>query len=130
MPKHIHADNMALYAQDAMETETPWERWEYRQDMIHGWDDLSGGPSWGVNIEYRRKPRTITLIVTLPEPMREAPAVGTEYWVEYPTDWGNAFNFTWANGEMDYLWLSRGIAHTTKEAAVASCKARLGVPTE
>ena len=26
--KHIHADNMLLYAQDAQETETPWLRWE------------------------------------------------------------------------------------------------------
>ena len=28
--KHIHADNMLLYAQDAQETETPWLRWEWR----------------------------------------------------------------------------------------------------
>ena len=29
MAKHIHAENMALYAQDAQETPEPWERWEF-----------------------------------------------------------------------------------------------------
>ena len=28
MAKHIHADLMLQYAQDAMETDKPWERWE------------------------------------------------------------------------------------------------------
>jgi len=28
--KHVHAEQMAQYAQDAMETDKPWLRWEYR----------------------------------------------------------------------------------------------------
>lgn len=27
---HTHAHNMLLYAQDAAETDRPWERWEMR----------------------------------------------------------------------------------------------------
>jgi len=29
MTAHKHADLMLQYAQDAMETDKPWERWEY-----------------------------------------------------------------------------------------------------
>ena len=29
--KHKHADLMLQYAEDAMETDRPWERWEWRR---------------------------------------------------------------------------------------------------
>ena len=35
MTKHIHADLMMEYAKDAMETDKPWERWEYNDGS--GW---------------------------------------------------------------------------------------------
>ena len=31
MPKHKYADFMLQYAQDAQETETPWDRWEIEE---------------------------------------------------------------------------------------------------
>ena len=52
--KHKHADLMALYAQDAQETDTPWERWEYNAD--NEWAECSHSPMWGERTEYRRKP--------------------------------------------------------------------------
>jgi hypothetical protein len=54
--KHAHADAMMQYAQDAMETDRPWERWEYtyRGD----WSELSdAGPRWDTLAKYRRKPK-------------------------------------------------------------------------
>jgi len=55
--KHIHADNMLLYAQDAQETDKPWERWEWR------WSSSTSGHwvkaeasdiEWDLEIDYRR----------------------------------------------------------------------------
>jgi len=31
MTAHKHADLMAVYAEDAKKTETPWRLWEFRQ---------------------------------------------------------------------------------------------------
>ena len=55
--KHIHADNMLLYAQDAQETDKPWERWEW------WWSSSTSGHwvkaeasdiEWDLEIDYRR----------------------------------------------------------------------------
>jgi hypothetical protein len=53
MSAHPHADLMALYAQDAAETETPWDRWE--QDFGMGWEPLFGSPMWNTASAFRRK---------------------------------------------------------------------------
>lgn len=59
--KHKHAELMALYAQDAMETDKPWERWEW----CHGdgpWKQAVRSPKWQEEFSYRRKqmPKEIT----------------------------------------------------------------------
>jgi hypothetical protein len=53
--KHIHADLMEQYAQDAMETDKPWERWEVYRAITGNWQSFIGVPHWGENM-YRRKP--------------------------------------------------------------------------
>lgn len=54
--KHKHADLMAQYAEDALETETPWQRWEiYTQ---RGWEQVDDNPWWLHGTLYRRKPQT------------------------------------------------------------------------
>lgn len=50
---HPHAEKMALYAKDASETDTPWERWEYYDSG--SWISLKQNPGWNSYIEYRRK---------------------------------------------------------------------------
>jgi hypothetical protein len=68
MNKHIHADLMAAYAQDAHTTATPWELWEARDTHANypdngRWYTLKSDPSWNPSFEYRRKPKqhTVTL---------------------------------------------------------------------
>ena len=74
MTAHKHAALMAQYAQDALETETPWERWQMRPEGgTEGWRNCSGRLCFSERFEYRRKPRTLTYSVTIPEPLREAP---------------------------------------------------------
>lgn len=53
--KHIHAELMAQYAQDAMETDKPWERWEYKNAVMHDWYDCGYPINWIVCVQYRRK---------------------------------------------------------------------------
>ena len=43
---HKHAALMALYAQDAQETETPWERWECNTGGVLGWVTMLYHPAW------------------------------------------------------------------------------------
>lgn len=56
--KHKHCDLMMMYAQDAMETDKPWERWECG---IPGrdWQRCSRGVAWEDAIDYRRRPKQI-----------------------------------------------------------------------
>ena len=46
---------MAEYAQDAAETETPWERWEYTYTGDCSWKPCDGHPFWNIDALYRRK---------------------------------------------------------------------------
>lgn len=55
--KHPHAELMAQYAQDAMETDKPWERWQCHWGQRTGWDDVEDNPSWCKSTQYRRKPK-------------------------------------------------------------------------
>jgi len=55
---HPHAALMAEYAQDAAETETPWERWEFRHITEKVWKPICVNPSWRQFDQYRRKPMT------------------------------------------------------------------------
>ncbi len=67
--KHPHADKMLQYAQDAQETDTPWERWEVKGEYTPRWYQCSSHPQWSVNREYRRKSDKIALPqIALPKP--------------------------------------------------------------
>jgi len=84
MTAHKHAENMLLYAQDAAETETPWERWEY---LCGGkWLSLFSNPNWQSGFVFRRKPKTRKVTVDgidyeFPEPLKEWPKGNKEAWV-------------------------------------------------
>jgi hypothetical protein len=59
---HPHAALMAEYAQDATETETPWERWDYTYSGDCFWKPCDGTPFWAPNLRYRRKPSPTGLV--------------------------------------------------------------------
>ena len=126
MSGHIHAELMAQYAEDARETETPWERWEITTADSRPWKTMREHPMWYPDNKYRRKPRTITINGReVPEPMRDVPEFGQECYIvamenQPPFEW-----VTWDNGEFDRRWLSRGLVHSTKEAAIAHAEALL-----
>lgn len=68
---------------------------------------------------YRIQQATITINgVEVPEPLREAPKVGTPYYVPSVLLAGAGQNF-WKNDSHDRDLLRRGIVHLTREAADA-----------
>jgi len=122
--KHIHAENMLAYAQDAMETGNPWERWEYL--YLGNFIGCTDHPRWDTDREYRRKPRTININGhEVPEPAREPLKRFQQY---YTVDtWNDKIvdEYSWNDDEADKRLLKRGIIHLTREAAEAHAKALL-----
>lgn len=123
MTAHKHAALMAQYAQDALETETPWERWEWKGERE--WLPLSRECAFSIRFEYRRKPKTLTYTVTIPEPLREAPQLDTEYYLVSlfePRHFEVAY---WGDCSGERMLLKRGLCFKTEEDAIAAAKAML-----
>lgn len=55
MSAHIHAALMTEYAKDALETDKPWERWEWQMTRDRAWCPCRESPNWHSAHEYRRK---------------------------------------------------------------------------
>jgi hypothetical protein len=133
MTAHRHAKLMAQYAQDAMETDKPWERWQVRLDSGE-WHDLTCEVSFLNDCEFRRKPRTININgIEVPEPEREALEDGDEYWspcIIYAGGDSLLVKHIWDSDSVDLAALSRGLIHLTREAAEIHAKALLSFTEE
>lgn len=59
MNKHPHAELIMQFAQDAMETDKPWERWEwlYERDGQQQWIECPNNVIFSESHKYRRKPQ-------------------------------------------------------------------------
>ena len=124
MTAHKHAALMLQYAQDAAETDKPWERWECNDGVA--WQPFTmRHPAWLQEYEYRRKPKTTTYTVTIPEPLREAPKRCESYYVVDMSESSLYFMYWWYDDESDRRNLKRGLCFATKEDAIAAAKAML-----
>jgi hypothetical protein len=107
---------MALYAEDAMITDKPWQLWEFRY-RDSKWCAVQYHPIWDHEGEYRRKPKTIIINgFEVPEPMRVRPAVDTTYFYPHLFS-GGVRTFSWEGDDMDERAFKSGLCHLTKEAA-------------
>jgi len=108
---------MMQYAQDALETETPWERWEFKAKM-EKWLSCGYQIIWQPEWEYRRKPKKININgFDVPEPMREAPAVGAICYFVTFTNENHIDSFTWDGNTFDMALLKSGVCHLMKDDA-------------
>jgi hypothetical protein len=124
--KHKHAENMLAYAQDAMETDKPWERWEYYDRIQESWVTTKVSPLWREKNQYRRKPRTININgFEVPEPVRVPLETDTNYYCPHLASSELVSVSTWWDDGCDARRLNSGIIHLTKEAAVTHAKALL-----
>ena len=125
---HIHAESMKLYAEDAAETEKPWERWQTRMEEEVDWISLTVHPSWYTDQEFRRKPTTITIGgEEVTEPVREPLDEGETYWVASMFCGDLPYFTQWYCDDTDMKILRLGLVHRTKEDAVAHAKALIKV---
>lgn len=88
MAKHVHAEAMAMFAEDAKISETPWKFWETRESKtkkngvwVEDWEDLEEMPDWNPNVGYRRKIQTITIEgIVFPLPYKGEVVKGQKYY--------------------------------------------------
>ena len=120
MTAHKHADSMLLYAQDAAETDTPWELWEYK---LHGepWFGCEDNPTWSENISYRRKPQVIRVgRHEFPKPITKGLVNGVIYcYVKIGNNCFDVGTEYWTGSGQDQGRLESRRAHLTREAAQA-----------
>lgn len=123
--KHKHAELMALYAQDAMETDKPWERWEYFDTQV--WESIrTGCPLWAPETQYRRKPKTITINGhKVPEPYRGEMQRNQFYYIPSLDSNDFWYELCWDGDACDQRVMERGLVHLTKEAAIKHTEALL-----
>ena len=119
MTAHKHAALMLQYAQDAAETDRPWERWEFevKSDV---WCNLSEHPAWLENKNYRRKPQVIRVgRHEFPKPIKEAPEEGTVYWTIEVDGWNGFYveHYKWLQNGEDESCIRQGLIHLTEAAA-------------
>ena len=124
MTAHKHAALMLQYAQDAMETDRPWERWELYSDKKKEWFTCVSSPIWEDACKCRRK-----LSVTLRKikvgrhefqaPISGALEVGTEYWIvrAYSTCGHSAEKLVWKADPIDYGLMRNSLVHLSQAAA-------------
>ena len=129
MTAHKHAHLMAQYAQDALETDRPWDRWQISASG-NKWGPLFEHPRWVSDWGYRRKPRTMTYTITIPEPLRKAPAMGSWYWLAETASDDFTSRVEWSGDSTDSRWLKLGLCFATKEDAIAAAKAMLPIKGE
>ena len=135
MVKHKHAELMLQYAQDAMESSEPWERWEEYVLAIERWVTMSSNPDWNTRIEYRRKPKMISVtlesgeVVSWPAPHCTELEYGDPYFYFVPTH-GDIVLKKWDCAPWDRNTLFNGYIHLTKEAAEQHAAALLKINTQ
>lgn len=92
------------------------------------WTPMISDPEWDLDCEYRLtpKPRTVHQArVEVPRPEREAPEVGTDYWVPRPDIEGMAFGLAWDGIYWEYDLLQLGLVYLNESDAIARAKAML-----
>ena len=120
---------MLQYAQDAMETDKPWERWEYFDTQV--WRPLRMVyPLWSANTQYRRKPMTININGhEVPEPYRGEMKIGQSYYspdlYNCRTDYWDIYDRQWEDTIYDNFVMKNGLLHLTDHAASKHTEALL-----
>ena len=92
------------------------------------WYDCKEPTAFVNGCKYRIKSKMILVNgFEVPEPMRETLQNNDVYFIANPVR-DEFFDDCYCGEDMyDDLWLSRGICHATKEAAIAHAKAMLGI---
>ena len=117
-----HYKLMKEYLKDCEKYERPWEMWQFKIEENNKWMDfLSQHPIWSELVEYRRKPRTITIPESeLPEPMREVPKEGLPIFKLTLNKYKNIEDLLWDDNDCQLqALLQAGLLYRTEQDAIA-----------
>ena len=129
---HVHAESMALYAEDAKSHAEPWKLWQIKMGSFD-WIDCKFSPAWDPSCEFRRKPKTRFVHGVEIPAFEFTPKVGERYYtanVNLPVLYGCG-----SNTAEDCTFTQRMIEHGLlypftekgKQAAILHSKAMLGI---
>jgi len=121
MKEHLHAEFLRAIADG---------------ESLDGWEIAFGGQGWiptsmGIaaifsrpnEFAVRRKQKMLSINGhEFPEPMQVAPKNGESYWLANPADIAPNKQ-VWNSDDLDKMWLSSGLCHSTREAAEAHHRA-------
>ena len=125
---HCHAENMKLYAEDALKSAEPWQLWQNRKFGDNLYRDCVTHPQWFTEVEYRRKPITIKIgNDAIDLPLRTEPDIGANVYVVLLTADFLHCNIQWNGSEVQKSWLSRGLIHSTQVSAIKHANALLNL---
>lgn len=126
---HVHAELMAEYAKDAAKSTEPWKDWEMTDSFdTTSWISCTGHPGWISVLNYRRKPKTVTINgIVVNKGLTEAKYDTLVYIpaLDLPKKYiAIRFEDTYQRS------LERGLVHATKEDAIAMADAMLAFSHE
>ena len=129
MEKHVHAENIVQYGQDAQTTAKPWLLWECKAKGKNKWGQCTDGDMhFSSHCDYRRKPKMLSVTlangetVSWPEPVRNV-KFNHRYWLPIHS---NKTLQRFKSTNDDYLF-EYGVCHLTKEAAEQHAAALLKI---
>ena len=121
---HVHAELMAEYAKDAAKSKEPWKDWEMTDSFdTPSWISCTGHPGWISVLNYRRKPKTVTINgIVVNKGLTEVKSGDKVFMTDlYAPD-----KYIVLRSSRNFgCSLARGLLHSTKEDAIAMADALL-----
>lgn len=118
---HKHAELMLKYAQDAMEIDKPWERWEFFNPEIGMWFGCEKHPNWHDKFKYRQKGSVITVgSHEFPKPYNGPMQHNQPYFIVVVSGLGYGFDVmpvAWQGSIFEQNAMNAGLIHLEHKAA-------------
>lgn len=130
---HIHAELMALYAEDAAKTPEPWVRWAAQgqtKSLTTALFRLTGHPTWDPEVKYRRVYDIITRTISYARPLDSRPKLYQVYYTpDFELNCGYR-DYRWNDTTIDNNLLAAGLCFATADEAASFTFAMRCCPSE
>jgi len=96
------------------------------EEVMQGDFPANGNFIYGLDFSIKPKMMIVNGF-EVPEPMRLLPAIGSLYFTPYIKNCVQPDEIEYEGDKLDLMWISLGICHSTKDAAIAHAKAMLNI---
>ena len=122
--QHPHADSILLFAQQALDSKTPWAFWEFSLDSGKTWKPCLVCPQWNETALYRQKQQTMKIgDMVVRRSIDFKPKNGTTIFVATVASSLLYHKTQWTGSESNNELLKRGLVHLTQDGAIEHSKA-------